>query len=106
MSKATQKDELGKMELLDCLTHSISINRKTTDSEDRQAYAQLKAMVEQHFSNAHLIPMGNGASQCKYCGEIRDFHNSIIDLNDPKRKTNPLNLPKMTKVKLDKESKS
>jgi len=28
----------------------------------------LKAMVEQHFSNAHLIPMGNGASQCKYCG--------------------------------------
>jgi hypothetical protein len=49
-------------------------------------------------------PMSRG--ECKYCGEIRDFHNSIVDLNDPKRKANPLNLPKMSKVKLDKGSKS
>lgn len=49
-------------------------------------------------------PQSRGA--CKYCGEIKDFHNSIVNLNDPRRKANPLNLPKMSKVKLDKGSKS
>ena len=24
--------------------------------------------VEEYFGEGHLIPMGNGASQCKYCG--------------------------------------
>ena len=42
--------DMGKKGLLDCLAHSISINRKTTDSEDRQAYAQLRKIVEQHFA--------------------------------------------------------
>lgn len=60
----------------------------------------------QHF---WIIEIANGPKsrgECKYCGEIKDFHNSITDLNDPRRKGNPLKLPKMSKVKLDKGSKS
>ena len=56
-----------------------------------------------------VIEVANGPKsrgKCKYCGEIKDFHNSIVDLNNPKRKPNPLNLPWMSKVKLDKGSKS
>ncbi len=56
-----------------------------------------------------VIEAANGPrsrGECKICGESRVFHNSIINLNDPKRKTNPLKLPKISKVKLEKESKS
>ena len=35
---------------------------------NKQAYAQLVKIVEESFNDKHLIPMGNGASQCKYCG--------------------------------------
>ena len=56
-----------------------------------------------------IIEIANGPKsrgECKYCGEIKDFHNSIVDFRDPRRKGNPLKLPKMSKVKLDKGSKS
>jgi hypothetical protein len=56
-----------------------------------------------------IIEIANGPKshgECKYCGETKDFYNSIVDLNDPRRKNNPLNLPKMSRVKLDKGSKS
>ena len=56
-----------------------------------------------------MIEVANGPrsrGECKFCGETRDFYNSITNLNDPKRKTNPLKLPKISKVKLQKESKS
>ena len=54
-----------------------------------------------------VIEIANGPKsqgECKYCGEIKVFHNSIVDFTDPKRKNNPLNLPKMSRVKLDKGS--
>ena len=35
---------------------------------NKQVYTQLVKIVEESFNNKHLIPMGNGASQCKYCG--------------------------------------
>lgn len=56
-----------------------------------------------------IIEIANGPKsrgKCKYCGEVRDFQNSITNPNDPRRRSNPLNLPKMSKVKLDKGSKS
>jgi hypothetical protein len=56
-----------------------------------------------------VIEIANGPrsrGECKFCGETRDFYNSITDINDPKRKSNPLKLPKISKVKLQKESKS
>ena len=55
------------------------------------------------------IEIANGPKSqgvCKYCGETRDFLNSITYLVSPKRKSNPLDLPRIPKVKLDKESKS
>ncbi len=59
-----------------------------------------------HFWKIEIANGPISRGKCKYCGEVRDFHNSITNLNDPRRKSNPLNLPKMSKVKLDKGSKS
>jgi len=56
-----------------------------------------------------VIEVANGPrsrGKCKVCGESQVFYNSITNLNDPKRKGNPLKLPKMSQVKLEKESKS
>lgn len=56
-----------------------------------------------------IIEIANGPKSrgiCKYCGETKDFFNSISDFTVPKRKANPLKLPKIPKVELDKGSKS
>ena len=46
------------------------------------------------------------AEFCKYCGENRDFLNSMPDLTAMKPNANPLELPKVPAVKLGKGSKS
>ena len=43
---------------------------------------------------------------CKHCGATRVFLNSIPDLTPVKRGKNPLDLPEMPGVELDKDSKS
>ena len=56
-----------------------------------------------------IIEMANGSKSrgvCQYCGETRDFFNSISAYNEIKRNTHPLDLPKMPKVKVDEDSKS
>jgi hypothetical protein len=56
-----------------------------------------------------IIEIANGPKSrgiCKYCGETKDFFNSISDFISPKRKANPLKLPRIPKVELDKGSKS
>ncbi len=56
-----------------------------------------------------IIEIANGPKsrgKCKYCGETKVFFNSISDFTGPKRNTNPLKLPRMPGVKLDKGSKS
>ena len=56
-----------------------------------------------------VIEVANGPTsrgECKYCGETRDFFNSITEFTHPKRKANILDLPKLPKVKLDKRIKS
>lgn len=73
---------------------------------------KVKEIEPENVNGCHhfwVIEIANGPmsrGECKYCGEIKNFHNSIIDLTDPKRKNNPLNLPKMSSVKLDKGIKS
>jgi hypothetical protein len=60
-------------------------------------------------SHYWIIEVANGPKSrgvCRYCGETREFLNSMPDLNVPKHKSNPLDLPKMPDVKLDDESKS
>jgi hypothetical protein len=60
-----------------------------------------------------VIEAANGPSSmgtCRYCGESREFFNSIPDLNALKRgtapKPNPFGLPEMKNVALEKESNS
>jgi hypothetical protein len=56
-----------------------------------------------------VIEIANGPrsrGKCKFCGEVKVFYNSITDINDPKRRNNPLKLPRMSQVKLEKGSKS
>jgi hypothetical protein len=56
-----------------------------------------------------IIEIANGPKSrgvCRYCGASRDFLNSIPDLNAPKRRTNPLDLPEISEVELDEDSKS
>jgi hypothetical protein len=56
-----------------------------------------------------IIEIPNGPKSrgiCKYCGETKYFFNSISDFTVPKRKANPLKLPRIPKVELDKGSKS
>ena len=64
---------------------------------------------ENQCNHFWVIEIANGPrsrGECKFCGETRDFYNSIANINDPKRKTNPLKLPRISKVKLQKENQS
>ena len=56
-----------------------------------------------------IIEVANGPKSrgvCRYCGETKDFLNSMPDFTVPKRKNNPLELPEMPEVELDDDSKS
>ena len=56
-----------------------------------------------------IIEVANGPKSrgiCKYCGETRDFMNSIPDLSPLKPRNNPLDLPEMPDVEFDDDSKS
>jgi hypothetical protein len=56
-----------------------------------------------------VIEVANGpksAGTCRVCGEVREFFNAFPDFNPMKRKSNPLDLPRMTRVEIDKDSKS
>jgi len=63
--------DMGKEKLLEWLNlfHSDYLGWNPGDIEGaKKAYTQLVKIVEESFNDKHLIPMGNGASQCKYCG--------------------------------------
>ena len=56
-----------------------------------------------------VIEMANGPRSrgvCKYCGEERIFFNSIQALSKVKHETHPLDLPKISEVELDEDSRS
>lgn len=56
-----------------------------------------------------IIEVANGPSSqgaCKYCGKKKEFLNALPDFNPLKRNGNPLKLPKIPDVEVDKESKS
>jgi hypothetical protein len=68
-----------------------------------------KCAAQDQCCHYWIIEIANGPKSrgvCKYCGESRDFLNSIPDLTAPKRRANPLQLPEMPKVKLDEGSDS
>jgi hypothetical protein len=56
-----------------------------------------------------IIEVANGPKSrgvCRYCGASRDFLNSIPDINPPKRRSNPLDLPEISEVEVGEDSKS
>ena len=56
-----------------------------------------------------MIEIANGPSSqgsCKYCGKTREFLNAFPDFNPLKKNSNPLKLPKIPDVDVDKGSKS
>jgi hypothetical protein len=87
-------------------------------NEDREYMMRQKVRVKEKTENhvaseqCHhywIIEMANGPKSrgvCRYCGEARDFFNSMPDFSVLKRNSNPLGLPKMPDVKLDEDSKS
>jgi hypothetical protein len=56
-----------------------------------------------------VIDIANGPSslgKCKYCGEKREFFNAFPSFNPLRKNANPLALPKMRGVEIEKESES
>lgn len=56
-----------------------------------------------------VIEVANGPSSsgtCKYCGETKEFLNAFPDFNPLRKNANPLRLPKLPDVEIDKDSKS
>ncbi len=80
--------------------------------EEKQPEKQIERPVEQPADQCHhywVIEVANGPKslgKCKHCGEAREFFNAFPDFNPMKRKSNPLDLPKMTEVEIDKDRES
>ena len=56
-----------------------------------------------------IIEVANGPKsrgRCKYCGATRVFLNAFPDFNPLRKSSNPLSLPRLPDVEVDKDSKS
>lgn len=56
-----------------------------------------------------VIEIANGptsSGECKYCGETREFFNAFPEFTPTRNKRDILDLPKLPRVKVKKESKS
>ena len=56
-----------------------------------------------------VIDVANGPKslgRCKVCGESREFFNAFPDFNPMRRRSNPLDLPRLPDVEMEKESES
>ena len=64
---------------------------------------------EQVCHHYWVIEVANGPKslgKCKNCGEAKEFFNAFPDFNPMRRKGNPLDLPKLPEIEMDKESES
>jgi len=80
------------------------MRRKVKVKERTEEY-----IAGEQCSHYWIIEMAKGKKSrgvCKYCGESKDFLNSMPDFNMPKRQKNPLDLPEMPEVEMDEDSKS
>ena len=56
-----------------------------------------------------VIEVANGPESrgtCKYCGVKKEFLNAFPEYNPLKKPANPLDLPKMPRVKMEEDNKS
>jgi hypothetical protein len=68
---------------------------------------ETKKPVKEQCHHFWVIEVANGPSSmgvCKHCGQSKEFLNSFPTYNPLKKNNNPLNLPKMQKVDIDKDS--
>ena len=66
-------------------------------------------IVKDQCRHYWVIEMAHGPTSrgfCQYCGEVRDFLNVIPDFTTLKRKDNPLDLPELSDIELDEDSRS
>ena len=65
--------------------------------------------VENKCHHYWVIDVANGPSslgKCKFCGEKREFLNAFPTFNPLRKSTNPLVLPRIQEVKVNKNCKS
>ena len=68
-----------------------------------------KKPPEDNCHHYWIIEVANGPrsrGQCKYCGVTKEFLNAFPDFNPLRKSSNPLSLPKLPGVEVDKDSKS
>jgi hypothetical protein len=70
---------------------------------------QVKVQEKEKCHHFWVIDVANGPSslgKCKICGEKKEFMNAFPTFNPLRKNSNPLNLPKMPNVEMEKESES
>jgi hypothetical protein len=70
---------------------------------------QEKEATEQKCHHFWVIDVANGpcsVGKCKFCGEKKEFMNAFPTFNPLRKNSNPLTLPKIPDVEIDKESES
>lgn len=63
----------------------------------------------EHCGHFWVIEVANGPTSigtCKYCGTKKEFYNAFQNVNPLRRSSNPMTLPKLPEVKVEKDSKS
>ncbi len=56
-----------------------------------------------------VIEVANGPKsigKCKVCGQSKEFFNAFPDFNPMRRRSSPLDLPKLPEVEMEKDSES
>jgi len=64
---------------------------------------------EQACHHYWVIEVANGPKslgRCKNCGETKEFFNAFPDFNPMRRKSSPLDLPRLPEVEMNKDSES
>ncbi len=74
--------------------------------QDKDQVKNNQAQTCHHF---WVIDVANGPSSmgtCKYCGEKKEFLNAFPVFNPLRKNANPLALPKLSELEIDKGSES
>jgi hypothetical protein len=86
------------------------MKKNVKEKENLDLEATEKSQKEkQNCHHFWAIDVANGPAslgKCKYCGEKREFLNAFPSFNTLRKNTNPLALPKIPEVEIDKESES
>jgi hypothetical protein len=77
--------------------------------KEKEVIRQSTQKEEQKCHHYWVIDVANGPSslgKCKHCGEKREFLNAFPSFNPLRKNANPLALPRMPEVEMDKDSES